>query len=501
RHEFPARPARRAGGPEPDRRSRICARGAGRRRDRRDDPAACRRAQRRRGTRGAAPRRSDAVDRTPPDPEPRHHGWQHRARRPVGRAAGGDARARRPVPGEERHGRALDPRGRVLQGHARDGPRAGRAAGRNRRAAAPRLERHGVPRNGAPPRRLRAGGGRGRRDARPAGSLPAGEAQPAERGRWAGARERGRKGSRRPEPVGGAAARRGRRGGHARRGSPVRHPRLCRLPPSAGGRAHAPSAGARIRTGATGHVIGTQPSRHAMKIYDLSQPLNERSSFWPYYPPFEVKYIKRKAEHGVNAQYIMTSNHMGTHIDAPRHFVTAGKTIDELPLEWLCGPGVIVDLRDEMDELAVYTPQMIEQRVKVKPGDLLLLHTGWHRYADFGATPDEERYYHYHPGAHPDLVPWLLEKKIHVWGVDCVSTDHPMNLPIGRFLGKGAHGQCDKVRAKAEQKFGGKAAVDKMFPDSAYQLTHNALFPKDCIHIENLGGELEAPELQNQRLI
>src|SRR3989449_7146459 len=99
-----------------------------------------------------------------------------------------------------------------------------------------------------------------------------------------------------------------------------------------------------------------------MKIYDLSQLLNERSSFWPYYPPFEVKYIKRKAEHGVNAQYIMTSNHMGTHLDAPRHFVTAGKTIDELPLEWLCGPGVIVDLRDEMDELAVYTPLMIEKR-------------------------------------------------------------------------------------------------------------------------------------------
>src|SRR6266550_2190476 len=106
-----------------------------------------------------------------------------------------------------------------------------------------------------------------------------------------------------------------------------------------------------------------------MKIYDLSQPLNERSSFWPYYPPFEVKYIKRKAEHGVNAQYIMTSNHMGTHLDAPRH--------------------------------------------------LVLLHTGWHRYADFGAPPDDERYYHYHPCAHPDLVPWLLEKKVHVWGVDC----------------------------------------------------------------------------------
>src|SRR5215212_6161979 len=76
-----------------------------------------------------------------------------------------------------------------------------------------------------------------------------------------------------------------------------------------------------------------------MKIYDLSQPLNEQFPFWPYYPPFEVKYIKRKAEHGVNAQYIMTSNHMGTHLDAPRHFVTNGKTIDEIPIEWCYGPG------------------------------------------------------------------------------------------------------------------------------------------------------------------
>lgn len=49
-----------------------------------------------------------------------------------------------------------------------------------------------------------------------------------------------------------------------------------------------------------------------MRTYDLSQPLNQEVSFWPYYPPFEVKYIKRKAEHGVNAQYIQTSNHMGT---------------------------------------------------------------------------------------------------------------------------------------------------------------------------------------------
>ena len=115
-----------------------------------------------------------------------------------------------------------------------------------------------------------------------------------------------------------------------------------------------------------------------MKIYDLSQPLNEQCSFWPYYPPFEVKYIKRKAEHGVNAQYIQTSNHMGTHLDAPRHFVTNGMTIDEIPIEWLYGPGVIVNLSDEMDELGLYTPKMIEDRV-----ELPRLYLAWHSPALF----------------------------------------------------------------------------------------------------------------------
>lgn len=235
-----------------------------------------------------------------------------------------------------------------------------------------------------------------------------------------------------------------------------------------------------------------------MKLYDLSQPLNADAPSWPFYPPFEVKYIKRKSEHGVNAQYIMSSNHMGTHLDAPRHFVTAGLTIDQLPLEWLYGDGVIVDLSD-LDELDIFTPKDIEDRVEVREGDILIIHTGWHEFANFGATPDEEKYILRHPGPHFDIVPWLIEKKIKMWGVDMISTDHPMNLPIGRFLGRGMLEQWQKVRAQCEEKFGADK-IDELFPDSAYQLTHNALFPHNCFHIENMGGEIGAPELQNRRL-
>lgn len=236
-----------------------------------------------------------------------------------------------------------------------------------------------------------------------------------------------------------------------------------------------------------------------MKIHDLSQPLNQECSFWPFYPPFEVKYFKRKSEHGVNAQYIQTSNHMGTHLDAPRHFVTAGKTIDELPLEWLYGPGVIVDLSDMLDELDIFRPEDIEARVEVREGDILYIYTGWSKHSQFGSAPDEEKYIHRHPGPHYSICDWLLSKKIHLWGVDMVSTDHPMNLPIGRFLGRGGLEHWAKVRAKCVAKFG-EENMSVLFPDSAYQLTHNALFPHDCVHVENLGGEIGNPALLNRRI-
>jgi arylformamidase len=204
-----------------------------------------------------------------------------------------------------------------------------------------------------------------------------------------------------------------------------------------------------------------------MKIYDLSQPLNADCSFWPFYPPFEVKYIKRKAEHGVNAQYIATSNHMGTHLDAPRHFVTKGKTIDQLPIEWLYGPGVIVDLSDALDDLDVFTPEMIEQRAEVREGDILFIHTGWHKYSFLSPEADEERYIHRHPGPHHSLCDWLLSKKIHVWGVDMISTDHPMNLPIGRFLGRGGLEHWQKVRRRVEEKFDRRAVPGLGLPAHA----------------------------------
>jgi kynurenine formamidase len=52
----------------------------------------------------------------------------------------------------------------------------------------------------------------------------------------------------------------------------------------------------------------------------------------------------------------------------------------------------------------------------------------------------------------------------------------------------------------AEKRFGGAAAVADLFPENHYQLTHNALFPHECMHIENLGGDISNPDLHDRRI-
>ena len=62
-----------------------------------------------------------------------------------------------------------------------------------------------------------------------------------------------------------------------------------------------------------------------IKMYDLSIPIGVSTPPWPTYEPLQVKYFKRLAPNGANGQLLTHSNHLGTHLDGPRHFDTAGK--------------------------------------------------------------------------------------------------------------------------------------------------------------------------------
>jgi kynurenine formamidase len=229
-----------------------------------------------------------------------------------------------------------------------------------------------------------------------------------------------------------------------------------------------------------------------MNIIDLSIPLGIGTPPWPTYEPLQVKYFKRLAPNGANGQLVTHSNHIGTHLDGEIHFYTPGKDIASLDFDFLFGPGVIVDLSDACGDYEIYTSKMVEERADVHEGDILLIHTGYHRYGWDQPKADEIRYMVKHPGPDREFAEWCRKKKLKWLGVDCGSADHPMNTIIREWMPR----QAKEAEAVFQDKYG-KPLAD-VLTDDKYQLMHLDLFPDGIIHAECLGGDIDL--LLNERV-
>src|SRR5687767_2374653 len=82
-------------------------------------------------------------------------------------------------------------------------------------------------------------------------------------------------------------------------------------------------------------------------VIDLSHAYDDRTVFWPTAERFELT----KVADGVTAQgyyyaanTFRTSEHGGTHIDSPVHFARNGWTVDQIPLDHLIAPAVVIDV-------------------------------------------------------------------------------------------------------------------------------------------------------------
>lgn len=229
-----------------------------------------------------------------------------------------------------------------------------------------------------------------------------------------------------------------------------------------------------------------------MKLIDLTIPLGIGTPAWPTYEPLQIKYFKRLAPNGANGQLLTHSNHLGTHLDGEIHFYTAGKDIADLDMDYLVHDAAVVDLTDATGDYQVYTSKMIEDRVEVKEGDILVIHTGYHHFGWDHPTADEIRYMVKHPGPGQEFAEWAKKKKLRWIAVDCGSADHPMNTIIRTWMPRQA-AEADKVFQKLY-----KQTLAEYYDDSKYQLMHIDLFPKSIIHAECFGGQIDL--LLNRRV-
>ena len=140
---------------------------------------------------------------------------------------------------------------------------------------------------------------------------------------------------------------------------------------------------------------------------------------------------------GWAVEHVELSTHSGTHLDAPWHYhptMDKGRpalTIDEVPLDWCMGDGVVLDFRHLPDGHRVMPEEIQAALDKIgyalKPGDIVLVMTGADR--QWG-SPD---YMSKGCGMGRDATLWLLEHDIHVVGTDAWSWDPPLGLVAQEF--------------------------------------------------------------------
>jgi arylformamidase len=81
------------------------------------------------------------------------------------------------------------------------------------------------------------------------------------------------------------------------------------------------------------------------KLLDVSVPLVAGMPAYPGNPDFELQPVKRIADGGSsNVSRLILGTHTGTHVDAPRHFIDDGVTVDALSLDLLIGRARVVDI-------------------------------------------------------------------------------------------------------------------------------------------------------------
>jgi kynurenine formamidase len=134
---------------------------------------------------------------------------------------------------------------------------------------------------------------------------------------------------------------------------------------------------------------------------------------------------------GWTRETLTVGTHNATHVDAPWHYNSTidgrrAETIDELPLEWFFGPGVVVDFTAKADGEVITTAEM-EAAVSaagddLSVGDIVLVRTG--RDAFYG-EPD---YIARGPGVSAEATRWLYDCGVRVMGIDAWGWDRPLHL-------------------------------------------------------------------------
>ena len=190
----------------------------------------------------------------------------------------------------------------------------------------------------------------------------------------------------------------------------------------------------------TGQAVERQGSK---RVYDLSVPFNRDMPTYYFYksvfsPPMFTTFSQQEGtplgEWTTDAYVTHVSflTHIGTHVDAPRHFRADGQYIHEIPADRWLGEGPVLAIPKGPEE-DITAADLEAADLEVRPGDIVAINTGWHhRYTGPAANHDGAITYMEHgPGLCAESAQWLADHGILTIMIDSPAIDSAAHMPYG----------------------------------------------------------------------
>ncbi|MCS6937940.1 MAG: cyclase family protein [Roseiflexaceae bacterium] len=168
-------------------------------------------------------------------------------------------------------------------------------------------------------------------------------------------------------------------------------------------------------------------------VLDLTHVLGTQFPLFPGAAPFRIQQAVSHDKDGYYGSILTYWEHSGTHMDAPVHFAPNGLFVDQLKVENLVVPAVVINITEKVrrDPDAVVTPDDIrawERRYgRIPDNAAVLMASGWGARAgsvEAFRNTDSSGVMHF-PGFGKEAIDFLLtERRIAGIGVDTLSLDH-----------------------------------------------------------------------------
>ena len=168
----------------------------------------------------------------------------------------------------------------------------------------------------------------------------------------------------------------------------------------------------------------TLPARQPMQPVgdwvDLSHPLSTDVPRVPSFPAPVFDLIRRMPDDPLNVTEMQMVVHIGTHIDSPRHFFLDGPAMEDIPLNRLCGRGIVWPVTLPNRARLIEPHHLAGLEGRLAPGDALVLDTGWHNRAGSDAYDND------HPALSLECADWLLAQRVRLVALDLPTPELPV---------------------------------------------------------------------------